>query len=74
MSATFHAKNGHNQGFKWRTFESFQGLRPSGPPAGALPLHPARGPKVGPWTPPTLSFAHTESGKINFLAPLPSPQ
>ena len=24
------------------------------PPAGALPLHPARGPKAGPWTPPKI--------------------
>ena len=31
MSATFHAKNGHNQGFKWLTFESFRGLRPMDP-------------------------------------------
>ena len=27
---------------------------PPGPPAGALPLHPARGPKAGPWTPPKI--------------------
>ena len=30
----------------------FPGAPPPGPPAGALPLHPARGPKAGPWTPP----------------------
>ena len=28
------------------------GAPPPGPPAGALPLHPARGPTAGPWTPP----------------------
>ena len=28
----------------------FRGLRPLDPPAGALPLHPAR----GPWTPPKI--------------------
>ena len=26
------------------------------PPAGALPLHPARGPKAGPWTPPKIVY------------------
>ena len=28
------------------------GAPPPGPPAGAFPLHPARGPRAGPWTPP----------------------
>ena len=28
------------------------GAQPPGPPAGALPLHPARGPTAGPWAPP----------------------
>ena len=28
------------------------GAPPPGPPAGALPLHPASGPTAGPWTPP----------------------
>ena len=26
-------------------------------PGGALPLHPTRSPKAGPWTPPVLGFA-----------------
>ena len=34
---------------------NFPGAPPPAPPAGALPLHPARGPKAGPWTPPKIS-------------------
>ena len=42
---------------KWCFFFGFGGLRPPnrppGPPTGALPLDPARGP-VAPWTPAKL--------------------
>ena len=43
-----------NGGSEKRKSKIFQGLRPLDPPAGALPLHPARGPKAGPWTPPKI--------------------
>ena len=77
MSATFHAKNGHNEGFKWLTFESFRGLRPLDPRQGFFPFTPP-GALYGGALDPThnklRANAHTESGKINFLAHLPSPQ
>ena len=37
------------------------GAPPPGPPAGALPLHPARGPTAGPWTPPRMRRALTRT-------------
>ena len=50
-----------NMTFKYSNFRALKsvnpkssGAPPPGPPAGALPLHPARGPKAGPWTPPKI--------------------
>ena len=47
--------------FKYSNFRALKSVNPKssggsapGPPAGALPLHPARGPKAGPWTPPKI--------------------
>ena len=34
-----------------RNPQIFRGLRPLDPRQGLMPLHPARGPKAGPWTP-----------------------
>ena len=49
--------------FKYSNFRALKsvnpkssGAPPPGPPAGALPLHPARGPKAGPWTPPKIGL------------------
>ena len=39
--------------------QEFPGALPPGPPARALPLHPAKGPIGGPRTPPTQRLAHT---------------
>ena len=46
------------------TPKSSGGLRPLDPPAGALPLHPARGPKAGPWAP----GPHPKSARAYALA------
>ena len=47
--------------FKYSNFRALKSVNPkssggSAPwtPAGALPLHPARGPKAAPWTPPKI--------------------
>ena len=55
----------------WK-LESFRGLCPPRPPAGALPLHPARGPTAGPWTPPVWGAAlraHTVRYAHGFFRP-----
>ena len=50
-----------NMTFKYSNFRALKSVNPKssggsapGSPAGALPLHPARGPKAGPWTPPKI--------------------
>ena len=44
----------HNLRMYIHESQNLPGAPPPGPPAGALPLHPARGPKAGPWTPPKI--------------------
>ena len=41
-----------NMTFKYSNFRALKSVNPKS--AGALPLHPARGPKAGPWTPPKI--------------------
>ena len=35
-------------------------------PGGDLPLHPTRGPKAGPWTPPVMGFAPRRSTRAQI--------
>ena len=42
--------------FKYSNFRALKSVNPK-----ALPLHPARGPKAGPWTPPKNRLALTRS-------------
>ena len=45
------------------------GALPPGPPVGALPLHPGRGPKAGPWTPSVWEESHvSDTHTHNWIA------
>ena len=49
------------------------GAPPPGPPAGALPLHPARGPTAGPWTPPVWGARWRARGALRARIFPPTP-
>ena len=49
------------------------GAPPPGPPAGALPLHPARDPTAGPWTPPVWGARLRARGALRARIFPPTP-